>query len=137
MTLNDAKKLKEACSIGLITSNWTKMTDRHLPPNGEGTQFMTNNANDVIALIAKAMKLGGSGGGNLTACNAYSVADDASKVIIGGTFTGQVGSTNPGNAACFNIQVVLGRGADGKPIFYSAYPVAALPPAGGLLGAIN
>ena len=106
MNLDDAKKLKEACSIALITSNWVKMTDRHLPPNGEGTQFMSNNANAVVLLIAKAMKLGGDGG------------------------------TNPGNAACFNIQVVLGKGADGKLIFYSAYPVVAPPPAAGLLGAL-
>ena len=137
MNLDDAKKLKEACSIALITSNWVKMTDRHLPPNGEGTQFMSNNANAVVLLIAKAMKLGGDGGGGaLTACNAYSAADDATKVIIVGTFPAQVGATNPGNAACFNIQVVLGKGADGKLILYSAYPVVAPPPAAGLLGAL-
>ena len=125
MNLDDAKKLKEACSIALITSNWVKMTDRHLPPNGEGTQFMSNNANAVVLLIAKAMKLGGDGGGGaLTACNAYSAADDATKVIIVGTFPAQV------------IQVVLGKGADGKLIFYSAYPVVAPPPAAGLLGAL-
>lgn len=136
MNLNDAKKIKEACKIADITSNWAKMTDRHLPPNGAGTQFMTGVANDVIALIAKAINIGGGGGGGaLTACNAYSAADDATKVIIVGTFPAQVGATNPGGAACFNIQVVLGKGADGKLIFYSAYPVVA-PPAAGLLGAL-
>lgn len=135
MNLDDAKKLKEACSMALITSNWTKMTVRHLPPAGEGTQFMSNSANDVPNLIAKAIKLGGAGGGALVACNAYSVAGQPDKVIIVGTFTNQVGSTNPGGAACNNILVVIGKGGDGKPIFYSAYPVAA-PPAAGLLGAI-
>lgn len=137
MNLDDAKKIRQACTIADITSNWTKMTDRHLPPNGEGTQFMTAVANDVIGLIAKATKTGGFGGGGaLTACNAYSAADDASKVIIVATFPAQVGARNPGGAACFNIQVVLGKGADGKLIFYSAYPVVAPPPAAGLLGAL-
>ena len=56
MNLDDAKKLKEACSIALITSNWVKMTDRHLPPNGEGTQFMSNNANAVVTTTLQVMQ---------------------------------------------------------------------------------
>lgn len=136
MDLATAKKIKQACKVADITSNWTKMTDRHLPPNGEATQFMTNVANDVVLLIAKAINIGGAGGGGaLTACNAYAAPDDASKVIIVGTFPAQVGATNPGNVACFNIQVVLGTGAGGKLIFYSAYPVLA-PPAGAPLGSL-
>lgn len=134
MTLDEAQKLKAKCTVALITSNWTKMTNGHLHPGGNGTQFLTANANDVVGLIAKAMKLGGAGGGPLTACNAYSAADDASKAIFVGTFTNPVGQTNPGLVACLNILVVVGMVKD-ELVFYSAYPVQALP-AAGLLGPI-
>lgn len=137
MDLKTAQEIKEKCEIADITDNWVKMTDRHLPPNGDGTQFLTNRANDVVGLIAKAMKLGGHGGGGaLTASIAYEVPNEPSKVIIVGTFPATVGQTKLDALPCNCIKVVLGKDNNGKVIFYSAYPVIA-PPGAGHLGAIS